>query len=117
MNELYDYCDHIAKEIFALYDGLDISDDEREEMEQNGEATSLYDYFDNALDIAYTIGSDMGFRSVRIAVTLGGPNVYVDTGRGVVEGFCGTEHAERWLPSEICEEINSIFEEMFSLAR
>lgn len=117
MNYLYNYCDNIAKEIFSLYDGLDISDDEREEMEQNGDATSLYDYFNDALDIEYIIGADMSFRSVRIAVTLGGPNVYVDTGRGVVEGFWGKEHVERWLPSEICEEINSIFEEMFSLAR
>lgn len=117
MTELQNYCDRIADELSRLYDGLDITEDEREEMEENGEATSLSDYFNDTLDIEYRIGSDMAFRSVRIAVTVGGPNVYVDTGRGTVEGFWGTEHVESWLPSEICEEINNIFEEYFVCAR
>lgn len=115
--ELFEMCKGIQQEIFRLYDGLDLTDEKREEMEENGDATSLWDYFNDALDIEYRIGYDMSFRSARIAVTLGGPNIYVDTGRGVVEGFWGTDHAEAWLPSEVCEEINCIFEDLFACAR
>lgn len=113
MKDLENMVNGIATDIFRLYDGLDITEDEQEVMEENGEPCSLYDYFSDALDIEFCIGADMQFRAVRIAVTLGGPNIYVDTKRGVVEGFWGTEHYEKWLPSEICEEINSIFEEYF----
>lgn len=117
MKELQETVDAIREEICKLYDGLDITDDEREELEENGEFTSLYDYFNDALDIEYRIGSDMTLRSVRIMVAFGGPNIYIDTGRGCVEGFWGTDSAERWIPTEVCEEIDSIFEEYFSCAR
>lgn len=115
--DLKNYVDSIAADLFRLYDGLDISDDEREEMEENGDPIDLYDYFSDALDIEYRISSDMSFRSVKIALALGGPNIYVNTGRGCVEGFWGTDHYERWVPSDICEEINGIFEEYFSMKR
>lgn len=117
MKDLENMVNGIAAEIFRLYDGLDITEDEQEAMEENGEPCSLYDYFSDALDIEFCIGPDMQFRSVRIAVTLGGPNIYVDTRRGVVEGFWGTEHYERWVPSEICDEINNIFEEYFTCVK
>ena len=45
----------------------------------------------------------------RLAVALGGPNVYVNTREGEVQGYWGSDRASAWLPSEICEEINAIF--------
>lgn len=74
-------------------------------------------YFSDALDIEYTIGASGDFRGARIAVALGGPNIYVDTRRGYVEGFWGADHWESWIPSEVCEEINDIFGELYNAAR
>lgn len=54
MNELQNYVNAIAQDIFNLYDGLDLAEDEREEMEEAGEPVYLYDYFNDALDIEYS---------------------------------------------------------------
>ena len=116
MKELENMVTSIRDELNRLYEA-NYTDEERDEMEENGEAYDLYSYFSDALDIEYTISGNMDFLGVRIAVTLGGPNIYVDTRRGVVEGYWGTDHWEAWLASEICEEINGIFEELYNAAR
>lgn len=116
MTELKNMVTSIRDDLNRLYDA-NYTDEEREEMEENGEAYDLYSYFSDALDIEYTIGANGDFRGARIAVTLGGPNIYVDTRRGCVEGFWGSDHWESWIPSEVCDEINAIFEEYYIAAR
>lgn len=115
-NDLHNYIERIRDEITALYD-LDLSDDERAEREENGDPCDLYDYFSDALDVEYTISSRGDFLGVRVYVTLGGPNIWIDTRRGEVAGAWGTDRADIWLPSEICEEINVIFAEMYECVR
>ena len=110
--ELQNNVQSIADELKALYEA-DYTDEEREEKEQNGEAYDLYSYFDDALDIEYTISSRGDFLGARIYVTLGGPNIYVDTRGGEVVGHWGSDEARAWIPSEICDEINYIFEELY----
>lgn len=116
MTELKNMVTSIRDDLNRLYDA-NYTDEEREEMEENGEACDLYSYFSDALDIEYTIGANGDFRGARIAVTLGGPNIYVDTRRGCVEGFWGSDYWESRIPSEVCDEINAIFEEHYIAAR
>ena len=116
MTELKEYVDRIRDDIKALYEA-DYTDEQREEMEENGEAYDLYSYFTDVLDIEYRIGGDGQYRSVEVAVTLGGPNVYIDTGRGEVSGYWGSKHETAWIPNEICEEIDAIFEELYLCSR
>ena len=95
----------IREDLTRAYEGWDQKPGDLEET------FDLVDYInENALDIEYTIGSDKGYRGCRIAVTLGGPNIYINTRRGAVEGYWGTERAEAWIPSEICAEIDSLME-------
>lgn len=117
MEDLKKIVDDISSDIFRLYDGLDVSEEEREELVENEEPVDLYSYFSDPLDIEYRIGYDGSFRSVKVMVTCGGPNIYVDTGYGCVKGFWGTDTYERWVPSEICDEINGIFEELYNCTR
>lgn len=112
MTELHEYVDRIASEIKRIYEA-DWTDEERERMEEEGEACNLYDYFADALDVEYTVDRDLRYLGARIAVTLGGPNVYVNTRTGDVEGFWGCDRASAWIPREICDEIDAIFEEEF----
>ena len=111
-NELKEYCESIKADIKKLYEA-DITDEEREELEANGEPADLWEYFADALDIEYTVSSDGQYLGARIYVTLGGPNVWVDTRRGEVAGAWGCDRASAWLPSEICEAIDEIFSELF----
>ena len=103
--------DYIAQELRQIFDGL------YEELNEDGEEMSFYDYFIDALDIEYMIGADMNFRGCKIMVACGGPNIWVDTTRGEVFGAWGTERATAWIPSEICEEIDSVFEDLYQCSR
>jgi hypothetical protein len=115
-NDLQKYVDGIAADLRRLYEA-DPTDEEREAAEENGVACDLYSYFTDVLDIEYTISSRGDYLGARIAVALGGPNIYIDTREGEVKGYWGTDRAERWIPSEICEEINGIMEEYYDMVR
>ena len=115
-NELQKYVDGIAADLRKLYEA-DPTDEEREAAEENGDACDLYSYFSDVLDIEYTISSRGDYLGARIAVAFGGPNIYIDTREGYVKGYWGTDRAERWIPSEICEEIDSIMEEYYDMVR
>ena len=116
MKELENMVNSIRNDLNRMYEA-DYTDEERGEMEENGEAYDLYSYFADALDIEYTISGNMDFLGARIAVTLGGPNIYINTRTGYVEGYWGTDKAEAWIPSEVCDEINTIFEDYYNAAR
>lgn len=110
-NELKAYCENIRKELNAIYEGT------TQEQNDDGEQMTLYDYFADALDYEYTIASTGDFLGVRVYVTLGGPNVWIDTRNGVIAGAWGTDREETWLPSEIADEINDIFREYYEMTR
>lgn len=109
-NDLREYVERIRDEIKSLYD---LTPEEVERREEEGESSSLWDYFADALDVEYTIDSRGEYLGARVYVTLGGPNVWVDTRRGEVGGAWGTDRESVWLPSEICDEIDSIFCEAY----
>ena len=105
-NELRDYLENIYTELNAIYEGKATNDD--------GEQATMYDYFEDPLDFEYTIASNGEYLGVRVYVTLGGPNVWIDTRRGEIGGAWGTDRADRWLPREICDEIDEVFQEYFA---
>ena len=115
-NDLLEIVTRIRDEINKLYEASP-SDGEIEAAEESGEAYDIYSYFSDVLDVEYTIDSQFRYKSVRVAVTLGGPNIYIDTRAGAVLGYWGTDRAEAWIPSEVCAAIDSIFEDIFICSR
>lgn len=109
MKELKEMCENIAKELIRRYEG-NPAEDEAAETAAYNEDFDLYSYFTNALDVEYIISTRGEYLGAHIAVTLGGPNIYIDTRRGYVTGYWDTDHAEAWLPREVCDEIDDIFE-------
>ena len=107
--ELQNYVNNIFDELNSIYEGNATNDD--------GEQATFYDYFDDPLDYEYTIASNGEYLGVRVYVTLGGPNVWIDTRRGEIGGAWGTDRADRWLPREICDEIDEIFSEYYNATR
>ena len=108
-NELQEYLERIYHELNEIYEGRATNDD--------GEQATMYDYFDDPLDFEYTIAANGEYLGVRVYVTLGGPNVCIDTRRGEIAGAWGTDTADRWLPREICDEIDEIFSEYYNATR
>lgn len=113
MKELNAMLDNIREELESLY-YADHTDEEREELEANGEAYDLYSYFADVLDFEYTINSSKEYSSVRVWLTLGGPNIWIDTSACEIRGAWGSSRESVYLPGEICAEIDSIFEEYYN---
>jgi len=44
-------------------------------------------FMEDALDIQYIINQDKTYRGARVLVAFGGPNIWVNTQRGEVEGY------------------------------
>lgn len=78
------------------------------------EQLSLYDYFEDALDIEFCIGSDKSYRSVQIMVAWGGPNIYINTGSKSVELYWWGDHATYPIDRDACDEIDAWAEEYYS---
>lgn len=128
--ENHEHCERIAKELEAYAAGrvwrcpdcgeiieIDDDDDGAPVCPDCGaalEQCSLWDYFDDVYDIEYSIGGDMCYRSVRLMIACGGPNIYIDTGAKEVQLYWWTDRASYRLLSDTCEEIDSIFEEYFT---
>lgn len=88
--------------------GAEIEDVDLEEY-------SLYDYLGDALDIRYIINGDRSYHAVRVAVALGGPNVYIDTEEGAVCLYWGGETARCFLSSEARDAVDAWGEELYNM--
>lgn len=126
-----EYCERIAREVEAYADGMMYRCPECGEVipwsnaqyspegnlytcqacgdtfdADDLEALSLYDYFADALDMEYRVGSDKEYRSARIMVTCGGPNVYIDTATRAVELYWWTDRASFLLSQDAVDAID-----------
>ena len=90
-----------------------IMPDGEEILEDDVEPASLFDYFNDMLDIDYVVDREKHFKGARIMVTCGGPNIFIDSYRGIVELFWWTEHASAEIPADLCDEINDIFRDYY----
>ena len=106
MNENKEYCKRVVEEIESIYNGAVLNED--------GEQMTLYDYFADVLDFEYTITSSKEYKSVKVWITLGGPNVWIDTADASVHLAWGTDREEYPLDYDVSSEIDSIFEEYFN---
>ena len=102
-NECREYAEMIRNDVVSLYGGKTVDEYE-----------SLYDYVADALDVEYTLNSRRELIGVRVYVTLGGPNCWIDTYSGEVVCAWGSGKESAWLASEVCEEITSYFVEFFN---
>ena len=102
-NECREYAETIRNDINSLYEGETVDGCE-----------NLWDYIADALDVEYTLNSQRELIGVRVYVTLGGPNCWIDTRGGEVVCAWGSDKASAWLASEVCEEINSYFEDFLN---
>ena len=113
MKELQRMCESIRTELEELYNN-DWTDEERDQRQEDGEPCDLYDYFSDALDVEYTISSKGDFLGASIWVTIGGPSIWIDTRENEIKGRWGSDAVNIWLPSEISNEIDNIFEEQYN---
>ena len=100
-----DYLLRVREEIEEYYNGFENED---------GEDVSLFDYLSDILDFEITINSMMEFSSCKVWITLGGPNIWIDTAEREIKLAWGGERESIYLDSDICDEIDSYFEEIYN---
>jgi hypothetical protein len=76
---------------------------------------TVFDYFDDCLDIKYTVGHDGSYLDCEVLVTFGGPNIYVN--RTQVEGYWGSDKAFYPLSCEAKEAIDEFGDDRWQLVR
>lgn len=102
--ECQERVDNIAKHLNDLASG---------NVDEEDECQCLYDYFDDVCDIEYRIDGRGKYRSVRLIIAGGGPNIYVDTNGAYVKLYWGSTCAEAPISYTTSDEIDDIFEEMY----
>jgi len=65
-----------------------------DELNYDGEPMNAYDYLQDALDIEYIVNSKGEYLGARVLVAFGGPNIWVNTRTGTVEGAWWADRAE-----------------------
>ena len=87
-------------------------------MEENeyGETQTAFDYLQDVLDINWILNSDKSVRGARLLVAFGGPNIWIDTNLGQVEGYWWGDKCimEYDTSSEFARDLNQALEELFN---
>jgi len=77
-HDLQNHVTMIAKQIEHGFDRVD----------EESEDSSIMDWLEGVLDIQWIVSSDKRtLLGARLLVAFGGPNIWVDTSRGIVEGY------------------------------
>jgi hypothetical protein len=63
-------------------------------LNYDGEVMSAFDYLADALDIEYIVNSKGEYLGARVLVAFGGPNIWVNTRTGIVEGAWWGDRAD-----------------------
>ena len=122
MNENREYCKRVADELEAYAAGRmwrDTETGEEKELDfdaanDDDEQLSVSDYLADVLDYEITIDSRLEYKSAKIWVTLGGPNVWIDTADKAVKLAWGTDRAEYPVESDTCEEIDEYMQDLYT---
>lgn len=89
-----------------------------EVIEENElEAVSMLDYFQDCLDIEYRVTSKNEYKSVQVMVACGGPNIYVDTKTAAVELYWWGDSASWQMSRDTATAIDEAFEELWECGR
>jgi hypothetical protein len=103
--------------------GIEVDEDDIEEYNELREqlreiesagASNLNEYFEDCLDIEYTIDSRGNYLGVCVWICVGGPGIWIDTRDRAVKLAWGSDRAEAYITSDVVDAIDDIFEEYYN---
>lgn len=72
---------------------------------EDGEPVDLWEYLADGLSLDYRVGPDKSPIACRVWLTLGGPNIWVDTETDSIHGAWGSDREEIYISSELSDAI------------
>ena len=108
----------IAQDLEKTVRGVDFDDVDNRDGEFNfdEEHDRLRWYFEDVLDVKFTIDARFNYLGAEIALGLGGPNIYYDTAEGRVHGYWDSKE-EYFVDHDTRNAIDNYWEEEFNLLR
>ena len=85
------------------------------EENEDGDIATAYDYLTDVLDINWILDSNRELKGARLLVAFGGPNIWIDTTKGTVEGawwgdnFTGDYNTDSEFARELDEALQTIY--------
>jgi predicted RNA-binding Zn-ribbon protein involved in translation (DUF1610 family) len=79
------------------------------------EQLSIWDYMNDILDIDFIVSRDREYKSCKICVAWGGPNIYIDTASAYVKLYWWTEYADYPLSYSARDAIDEWAEEYWNM--
>lgn len=79
------------------------------------EFLGIWDYMSDILDIDFIVSRDREYRSCKVCVAWGGPNIYIDTASAYVKLYWWTEYAEYPLSYAARDAIDEWAEEYWNM--
>ena len=101
-NELLDQVQHIAEQIQSGTYETDC------EHGPNG-----FDYLEDVLDIQYIVSSDKKYLGARVLVAFGGPNIWINTQKQMIEGYWWGDNEFAYYQDDNLE-LDSTLEEIYN---
>lgn len=101
MSDLRATCVSIAEELEGYYENEDFD--------------AIQDYLSEVLDVEITTNLRHEYLGATICVTLGGPNIYINTRYNKIEGYWGGEQVEIPIDNDLSGYIYDYYEEAFEM--
>ena len=92
--------------VYTMPDGKEIADTDLE-------VATIGDYFSDFYDVDYIVDSNKKYKACRVLVAFGGPNIYIDTWNQEVQLEWWGEHAETYIPDDLCGAIDEFFKTLY----
>ena len=111
MAELKSHCISIAQNLSDAEAYAKMRRDDMGDEFDESEHTGAYDWLSDVLDINYIINSDGTFKSAKVLVAFGGPNIWVNFETMAVDGYWWGDEAHVSFTDDM--DIESVLEEMW----
>ncbi|VAW80784.1 hypothetical protein MNBD_GAMMA12-1153 [hydrothermal vent metagenome] len=94
-NELQEHVDSIAN---GITNGITLNAEEHDYIlaetgQEAGDSMHASEYLSDCLDTEYVVDSSGNYLGARVLVAFGGPNIWIDTRRKIVEGAWWSDNA------------------------
>jgi len=108
-DKIKDHVMHIINTMNSGYDGYGTED-------EDGEYQDAFKYLEDVLDINWILNSDRTLRGARLLVAFGGPNIWIDTVKGTVEGaWWGDSFTDTYnTNSEFARDLDEALDTLYS---
>ena len=118
-------CEDIANELDSYVDGYMYCDEDgnvrdasdMDDIPEDWEQLSVYDWADDVLDIEYLIGRDGELKASKWCVCTGGPCIWCDTETHRVELYWWGERASYEMSRSAIDALDDMAAEMYESAR